>query len=127
MTTPETAEAVTAANAAFYEAFEAGDLDAIERVWSHADDVTCAHPGRTPIRGWPDVRASWKLIVEAGNAPQMILTDIEVTVREKVAWVTVTENMLTGGQTAAASAINVFEIVNDRWRMVAHHAGPVVR
>ncbi len=120
------AEAVAEANAAFYRAFEAGDLDAMVAAWSHGDDVICAHPGRRALRGWFAIYASWKLIVDAGNAPQMILTDTEVTVRGPVAWVIVTENMLTDGHTATAAALNVFELVDDRWLMVAHHAGPVV-
>ena len=126
MTVDAVEAAVTEANGAFYRAFESGDLAALAEVWSHADDVLCAHPGRTPLRGWEDVRSSWAMIVGAGNQPQMILTDTTVTVRGTVAWVTVTENMLTGGRTATASALNVFELVDDRWLLVAHHAGPVV-
>ena len=120
------AGAVIEANAAFYRAFEAGDLDAIAAAWSHSNDVVCAHPGRRALRGWFEIYASWKLIVDAGNAPQMILTDTEVTVRGSVGWVSVTENMLTGGRTATASALNVFEQVDGHWLMIAHHAGPVM-
>jgi ketosteroid isomerase-like protein len=118
--------AVAEANAGFYHAFEAGDIDGIAERWSHDDDVICAHPGRVPLRGWSDVQTSWQAIVQAGNQPQMILTDVTVTVRGAIAWVTVTENMLANRATATASAINVFQLIDDRWLMVAHHAGPII-
>ena len=114
------------ANGAFYSAFERGDTEALVEVWAHTHEVLCAHPGRRPLRGWADVLHSWQLIIGAGNQPQVILTDETVTVRGDVAWVTVTENMLTGGRTAVAAAINVFERVDGRWLMVGHHAGPIM-
>lgn len=117
---------VSEANSAFYSAFESGDLEQMVTVWGHGDDVLCAHPGRPPIQGWGDVLHSWQLIIGSGNHPQMILTDETVTVRGDVAWVTVTENMITHGRTAVAAALNVFERLDDRWVMVAHHAGPIV-
>ena len=43
--------AVLASNAAFYEAFNAKDLAAMDRVWSSRDDVTCVHPGWNPLEG----------------------------------------------------------------------------
>ena len=113
------------ANVAFYEALESGGLEKMVAVWSHGDDVLCAHPGRTPLRGWADVLHSWQLIFGSGGHPQVILTDEVVTRRGNVAWVTVSENMLSQGRTAVASALNIFEHSDGRWMMVAHHAGPI--
>ncbi|MDH3682910.1 MAG: nuclear transport factor 2 family protein [Acidimicrobiia bacterium] len=121
-----TDEEVSAANAAFYEALEGGDLEGMVSVWSHTDDVQCAHPGRPPLRGWPDVLSSWQMIFASSGFPQVILTDEFVTRRQGIAWVTCTENMLSRGQTATAAALNVFELIDGRWRMVAHHAGPLM-
>ena len=41
---------VKAANAAFYEAFEARDMDAMSEVWEHSDRVVCTHPGWQALR-----------------------------------------------------------------------------
>ncbi len=118
--------AVSRANAAFYEALERGEPEAMAEVWAHDDDVTCAHPGRSPLRGWDAVRRSWETIFAADGNPQIILTDEVVNRRGPVAWVTVTENMLARGQTATATAVNIFAERDGRWLLVAHHAGPIL-
>ncbi|MGI9596790.1 MAG: nuclear transport factor 2 family protein [Acidimicrobiales bacterium] len=117
---------VQAANAQFYEALEQADLERMEDVWVKTDDATCAHPGRAPLRGWDEVWASWEAILSSGGNPQIILTEEEITRRGPVAWVTAIENMISDGHTGAAAALNVFEHDGQRWRMVVHHAAPVL-
>ena len=47
---------VRAANAAFYTAFEGGDLDAMADVWEHSDRVSVTHPGWPTLHGWAQRR-----------------------------------------------------------------------
>ena len=61
-----------------------------------------------------------------GGNPQVIITGERLVRRQTIGWVTITENMLADGQTGAATAINVFEHDGERWRMLAHHAAPVL-
>lgn len=117
---------VLAANARFYDALERADLEQMRDVWSRTDDAVCAHPGRAPLRGWDDVWASWEAILLSGGNPQVIITEEEITRRGSIAWVTATENMISGGNTGAATALNVFEHDGERWAMVVHHAAPVL-
>jgi ketosteroid isomerase-like protein len=123
---------VLEANLAFYGALEAGDLEAMSALWGHGDDVVCAHPGRPPVRGWTDVRRSWQAIFDGGGNPQVIVTDAEVGRRGSTAWVTATENLLTGRHTAATTALNIFHLDDSDpssfggWKLVAHHAGPIM-
>ena len=117
---------LSAANDRFYQALEAADLDLMIEVWSHDETISCAHPGRPPLIGWPATAASWTAIFSAGGNPQLIVTEERVVRRGSVGWVTVTENMIADGHTGAASAINVFEHDGAGWRMVAHHAAPVL-
>ncbi len=117
---------VQAANAQFYEALEQADLESMEDVWVKTEDAVCAHPGRTPLKGWEEVWASWEAILSSGGNPQIILTEEEITRRGSVAWVTAVENMISGGHTGAATALNIFEHDGQRWRMVVHHAAPVL-
>lgn len=114
------------ANTRFYEALESANTEAMTAVWSHADDVTCAHPGRTPLRGWDQVEASWQAIFGAGGNPQIIVTEVHVSMRGRLAWVTVTENLLALEHAGAATALNIFEQRDSGWLMVAHHSGPVM-
>lgn len=118
--------ALAAANGVFYYALETGDLELMSRLWSDSEDVSCAHPGRAPIVGAGAVRASWAAIFAAGGNPQIIATEERIIRRGTLGWVTITENLISGVHTGAASAINVFEYEGGRWRMVAHHAAPVL-
>ena len=123
--------AVLAANAAFYRAFEASDLDAMSDLWEHSDRVACVHPGWASLHGWGEVSASWAALFGGGQRLQFILTDERVVVVGDVAWVSVDENLLAGdlsgaaGSTGTVAAVNLFVRSGGVWRMVAHHGAPV--
>ncbi len=120
-------DTLLAANADFYRALETADLDLMMSLWRHTGDVSCAHPGRPALRGWDDVLASWESIFSYGGNPQIIATEERVVLRGPVGWVTLTENMISDGHTGAATAVNIFEYDDDqKWRLLAHHAGPVL-
>lgn len=119
--------AVEAANQAFYDAFEAADLDAMSEVWEHSDRVTCVHPGWPARRGWAAVAASWMALFQGPERLQFILTEARVAVVGDVAWVTVDENLLTGPTGGTVAAVNLFVRSDGAWRMVAHHGGPLAR
>ena len=129
-------EAVTevlAANAAFYAAFEAADLDAMSSLWV-ADAPVCVHPGGPPVLGEGEVRRSWAVLMANTPYIQFILTDVRVSVRDGVGWVSCTENILaagdqtppetfTGGRSVAT---NVYRRTPSGWRLWIHHASPVL-
>jgi ketosteroid isomerase-like protein len=135
---PDDVDAVRAANAAFYSAFEAGDLDAMADVWEHSDRIAVTHPGWPTLRGWPSVAGSWDAIFRNTPYIQFVLTGDDVVVSGDVAWVTLDENILQatgspgGGAVdseelsgARVAAVNVFVRTRDGWRMVLHHGSPV--
>jgi ketosteroid isomerase-like protein len=119
------ASGVLEANAAFYRAFESGDLDAMSDLWEHSDRVTCVHPGWGSLRGWSRVAASWAALFNGGSTLQFILTDEAVVVTGDMAMVTLDENILGGTAGSTVAAMNVFVRSGDDWRMVAHHGSPV--
>ena len=116
---------VLQANRAFYEAFEARDLDAMSEVWEHSDRVSCTHPGWARLHGWGSVSASWYALFGGQEQLQFILTGERVEVVGDVAWVSVDENILGGGSGSTVAAVNLFVRDDGRWRMVAHHGSPV--
>ncbi|MEM8748649.1 MAG: nuclear transport factor 2 family protein [Actinomycetota bacterium] len=118
--------AVTAANQAFYDAHEARDLGAMTAVWLHDDSATCVHPGWPFLRGWTAIEASWRAIFQGPGRNQFILTDVVATVGQDIAWVTLEENLVDQGSLAPITATNVFRLVDGEWRLVVHHAGPVL-
>jgi ketosteroid isomerase-like protein len=120
-------DAVRAANAEFYAAFEARDLDRMSDVWEHSDRVTCTHPGWRVLRGWGQVAGSWLGLFSGPQHLQFILTNDEVAIEGDTAWVTIDENLLDGDQVGGTvTALNVYVRDDDgRWRLVAHHGSPV--
>ena len=112
--------AVRAANQAFYDAFEARDLDAMSEVWEHSDRVSCTHPGWRTLRGWGAVSGSWFALFGGPGPLQFILTDEVVSVDGGVAWVTVDENLITAEMGGTVAAINVYVRDGARWRLVSH-------
>lgn len=121
--------AVLAANQAFYDAFEAGDLDAMSELWEHSERVVCTHPGWATLRGWGPVAGSWYAIFGGPERLQVILTQVHADRQGPVAWVTADENLLGPGPGGTAAALNLFveqgEPGSNRWKMIAHHASPV--
>lgn len=113
-----------AANQAFYDAFEAHDLDAMSELWEHSDRVLCTHPGWPVLRGWGAVGGSWMTLFQ-GPAIQFILTNQRVSVAGFTAWVSVDENIIGERQGGTVNALNLFVRDGGRWRMVAHHGSGV--
>jgi len=126
-------EQVRAANAAFYSAFEARDLDAMAEVWERSDRSSVTHPGWPRLSGWAKVAGSWDAIFRNTPYIQFVLTDERIDVIGDTGWVSVDENILqsTGAPEgselsgARVAATNVFVRDGGRWRMVLHHGSPV--
>jgi ketosteroid isomerase-like protein len=122
-----------AANSAFYEALEQGDLDALTALWVDGDEAVCVHPGLPPIHGAKAVMRSWAAILASTPYLQFVLTDTQAHGFGDVGVVSCTENLLSapdgmpetmfaGGR---AVATNVFRNLDGRWRMWVHHASAV--
>jgi ketosteroid isomerase-like protein len=127
----EDSKAVSRANLAFYRAFERLDLDAMSRVWLRAPFVKCIHPGGETLTGYEAVMASWKTIFDNTESIRFSVHDIDVRVVGDLAWVSLTEAVDTGfsaherGTTVAAT--NLYERREDSWKLVLHHASPMLR
>ncbi len=124
-------EAVLAANAMFYRAFEVGDVDAMGEVWAREPYVRCIHPGWEPLVGWDEVVGSWGQIFAGIDTLHFELTDVAVRVSAGMAWVELSEKLeaVHAGKPARSTvlATNIFERREDgRWQMVHHHASPVM-
>lgn len=120
-------EAVLAANQAFYQAFEEGNLDVMFDLWEHTPRVLCTHPGWPALHGWMHVAESWRRLMEQTERPQFIITGQRVEVVGDTAWLSCEENLLTANLNATVSALNVFVLGDGSWRIVAHHASPIAR
>lgn len=121
--TPEEAEA------AFYRAFEDADLHAMMQIFADDEQVACAHPMGTLLRGRDSVRESWRQLFSGDQhmhfriEPQILRGDENVAVR------VVLEHIYLRGDSRprpALLATNVFVRTEQGWRMLLHHASPSV-
>lgn len=115
-----------AANAAFYDAHEHRDLEAMGAVWEHTDRVVCIHPGWPILRTWPVVEASWRSIFGGPGRNQFIITNEAVTYAGDIAWVTLDENLVDRAATGTVAATNVYARSDGGWRLIVHHGSPVM-
>ncbi len=118
--------AIEEVNGAFYEAFEALDLAAMDRIWAPRDYAACIHPGQEAIVGWPEVRESLGSIFAGTGKIRFRLTNLRIEQRGPIAWAFVLENIHHGDDVlVAVQATNLFERTPDGWRMILHHASPI--
>ena len=115
------------AEAAFYEALESNDLDAMMQVWAEDEDIVCVHPGGARLSGYESVRGSWARIFSSGQRLKVQLSD-QVYVQGMMLSVhSVYEHITIAGESRSRApmiATNIYLRTERGWRMVAHHASP---
>ena len=115
-------DAVLAANLEFYRAFTTRDFAAMDRLWARKAHILCTHPGWMPLAGRGTVMASWHEILANPEAPRVMCHDDVAFVYGEVA-IVLCEEELTGGHLAAT---NVFIKEDGAWRLLHHHASPLL-
>jgi ketosteroid isomerase-like protein len=120
-TTPDEAEN------AFYTAFANTDLEAMMAVWLDSDTVSCVHPVGPRISGQQAVRAGWAEIRNTGSL-KFRLGDVSRTQDGLLAIHVLHEHISVPGESAErppAVATNIYQLTEQGWRMLLHHASPV--
>jgi uncharacterized protein (TIGR02246 family) len=112
------------AEAAFYEALEAADLEAMMEVWADDEEIVCVHPGGPRLSGFEQVRASWAQIFGSGQRLKVHVSNQVVLSGMMLAIHSVQENILLPGESrsrAPVAATNVYLRTGNGWRMILHH------
>jgi ketosteroid isomerase-like protein len=121
--TPEEAEA------AFYRAFEATDLQAMAAVWLEDEVISCVHPvGGNLLRGHEQVLESWRNILSRQNFMRFTLVDVAREVAGDLAVHTGIERISLGEDPTVRAEVvftNAFRRTDQGWRMILHHATPL--
>ena len=112
---------------AFYQAFEARDLDAMMAAWAEDEDIVCIHPGGPRLVGYEAVRAGWEQLFAGDTKLSFKLDEIVVIETVGLALQSAIEHVTVGSDPkprGAAIATNVFLRTPSGWRVVVHHASP---
>ena len=119
------------AEAAFYEALERADLEAMMEVWSDDEEVACIHPNGARLSGFAQVREIWAQMFSSGQRLQVQLTDQVIATGMMFSIHSLHENIVAQGGQAGVQAIhsrvvatNVYVRSGNGWRMVLHHGSP---
>ena len=117
------------ASNAFYDAFERADLQAMMATWAESDQVVCVHPQGPRLVGFDAVRDSWAQIFATGARMRVVTTDACTFEGQSIAVQTVVEMVSAQGPNQDPTPIcatNVFELTEGGWRLVIHHASPMM-
>jgi ketosteroid isomerase-like protein len=112
---------------AFYQAFEAKDLEMMMATWAEDEDIVCVHPGGPRLVGYEAVRAGWEQLFSGNTRLSFRLDQIVVIETVGLALQSAVEHVTVGEDRdprGAAIATNVFLRTPSGWRMVVHHASP---
>jgi ketosteroid isomerase-like protein len=113
--------------AAFYDALERADLDAMMGVWAEDEEIVCVHPTGPRLAGFTTVLESWRHIFAGGPkmkvhlASQLQMQSMMLTVHS------VHELITLAGEDSSRPpvvATNVYVRGALGWRMLVHHASP---
>ena len=122
-------ELARAANENFYKAFNARDLEAMKKVWSSQENVTCVHPGWNPLNGFEPIIESWQGIFKNTGNMNIEASDVVVIASEGLAWVSCVEKLYTiashGVLASQVFSTNLFQLNGENWEMIMHHASPM--
>jgi uncharacterized protein (TIGR02246 family) len=116
------------AEAAFYEAMERADLDAMMEVWAEDEEIVCIHPAGPRQVGPEAIREAWRQVFASGTRVRVRLSNQSQLNAMMVAIHSVFENIVVAGETkprGAIAATNIYQRTAAGWRMVLHHASPV--
>jgi ketosteroid isomerase-like protein len=122
------AEAIRAANAAFYAALSARDIEALERVWARDGQVfNIFGASRTPLVGWGAVRGAYEDLFN--RFPELSVAMPEPLIGQNgdsalVVGVETLRGRLPSGEAAnlLLPTTNAFVKRDGRWLMVHHHS-----
>lgn len=113
------------AEAAFYDALERADLQAMMSVWADDEEVVCVHPGGPRLTGFAQVQEAWRQFFSAGPRLKVKLSNQVINQGLLVSVHSLHENIAVAGEKTLRPpviATNVYLRGALGWRMLAHHA-----
>lgn len=108
--------------AAFYDALNRADVDALMALWADDEEIVCVHPGGPRLIGHAAIRTAWSAILEHGGL-HIRPSQLHETHNLMSSVHTVIEGSTAVGDAPAhLLATNVYVKTPRGWRIVLHHA-----
>lgn len=107
--------------AAFYDALNRADLEALMALWADDEEIVCVHPGGPRLIGHAAIRDSWHALLEHGGL-HIRPSQLHETHNLMSSVHTVIEGVTAAsGEPAHLIATNVYVKTPKGWRIVLHH------
>ncbi|HPU52841.1 MAG TPA: nuclear transport factor 2 family protein [Burkholderiaceae bacterium] len=117
-----------AAEEAFYDAMQRGDVEDMIELWAEDEDVTCVHPNGPRLVGIDAIRTVFEHIFANGGV-SLRTRDLRIHRSAVIAVHNLIEQVAVAGRDGSqmldCSATNVFMKTANGWRLVLHHSSPV--
>ena len=111
--------------AAFYDAIERADLEAMMAIRADDEEVACIHPAGQRLTGLAAVRESWRHVFESGSRLHVRISHTLRWNSALMAVHNVVETLYLGDDPTPHGpmhATNVFVRGANGWRLIAHHS-----
>jgi len=111
---------------AFYQAFEARDIEAMMSTWAEDEEIVCVHPGGIRHVGYDAVRHSFEQLFAGDGKLGFRLDELVTMETVGLAVQSAVEHVQSsqGNVRGVVVATNVFMRTPTGWRMVLHHGSP---
>jgi uncharacterized protein (TIGR02246 family) len=114
-----------AAEEAFYDAMQRGDVAGMMALWADDEDVVCVHPNGSRLVGIEAIRNAFEQMFAQGGV-DVRPADVRIHQAAVLAVHNLVEKVLvsgrSGSQVVECVATNVYVKHAAGWRMVLHHA-----
>ena len=122
-------QAVQAAAKQFYSALNklfTGEVEPMNKVWSHQADITFMGPDGSFLRGWKSIAAEWEKTASMKLGGKVEAKEMHITVGQELAIVSnyeIGHNIGPDGKTVKVKirATSLFRKENGEWKMIGHH------
>lgn len=115
--------------AAFYDALNRADVDALMALWADDEEIVCVHPNGTRLIGHRAIRGSWEVLLEHGGLHIMPSQLHEMHNLMSSVHTVVEGTTAASGEPQHLVATNVYLKTPKGWRIAVHHVsvapGPV--
>ncbi len=115
------------AEAAFYDAFERADVDAMTAIWADDPGVVCIHPLGAILTGPQEVHESWRQLFSQGPSLKFAPRPISQLQTRDAATHIIYEYINLPGENSERPPLittNSYRRIDGNWQIVLHHASP---